>query len=248
MISINWGTSLIYIPKADLTPLGGVFYGLDVDELRLALKDLEDDADGMPFQDTHNHNTEVLLAGVTYARTVEILTPYTVEFEDGQYVVVCSGANHNLADVKVPNQVSLIIGNSAGLQTVDTGTPDPWVVPVPGAYAVGTAGYILGHDPDPIYQAKGWVFPNATFDHYEIVWFKAGQPITTGITVPKIQVIKAEDGLDLVAETAMTQVGTTGIFKYDSTVKMLSGLAYTTRFSAVIDGATRVWYQPVGKS
>lgn len=113
--SITWGTKVIYVPKADLTFISGVLYELDVDAFRLELKDLEDNEVGMPFPDTHVHNTEVVLSGVTYARTVEIVNGYTVEFEDGQYVVRCVGANHNLADVKVANQVSLIIGNAAGL-------------------------------------------------------------------------------------------------------------------------------------
>jgi len=37
------------------------------------------------------------------------------------YTVRCVGANHNIADVKTVNQVSLIIGNSAGLIVVETG-------------------------------------------------------------------------------------------------------------------------------
>jgi hypothetical protein len=123
-ISIDWGTTfIIHVPKADLTPLGGVLYGLDVDAFRLELKDLEDDEAGMPFPDTHRHNTEVTLSGVTYARFVEILDPYTVEFEDGLYTVLATGANHNIADKKVLNQVSLITQNSAGLirETEDRG-------------------------------------------------------------------------------------------------------------------------------
>lgn len=114
-ISVNWGTKVIFVPQADLTFIGGVLYELDVDTFRLALKSLEDDAEGIVFDDTHRHVTETVLSGVTYARFVEIINGYTVEFQDGQYVVRCAGANHNLADVKVPNQVSLIIGNAAGL-------------------------------------------------------------------------------------------------------------------------------------
>ena len=86
------------------------------------MKDLEDGEPGMPFLDTHNHNTEVTLSGVTYARSVEIINGYTVTFEDGMYTVVCSGANHNIDDVKTVNQVSLIINNSAGLQVVTSGS------------------------------------------------------------------------------------------------------------------------------
>jgi hypothetical protein len=124
-ISINWTNKVILVPKTDLTYLSGSSYELDVNWLRLSLKGIEDGTEGIVFLDTHRHNTELTLSGVTYARAVEIINGYTVEFEDGQYTVVCVGANHNLADVKVANQVSLIIGNSAGLIAVSTGAgPD----------------------------------------------------------------------------------------------------------------------------
>jgi hypothetical protein len=36
----------------------------------------------MAFPSTHIHNTAVTLSGVTYARTVEIINGYTIDFED----------------------------------------------------------------------------------------------------------------------------------------------------------------------
>ena len=122
-LSIDWSSSVISVPQAYLTFISTGLYELDVDAFRLDLKDIEDSEEGMPFPDTHRHNTEVVLSGVTYARTFEILSPYTVTFEDTgtPYTVRCVGANHNIADVKNVNNVSLIIGNSAGLITVATG-------------------------------------------------------------------------------------------------------------------------------
>lgn len=121
-ISINWATRVITVPQADLTSLGGSLYELDVDVFRLALKDIEDSEEGMNFPDTHRHNTAVTLAGVTYARTFEIINGYTVTFEPtgSPYTVKCVGANHNIGDVKNVNHVSLIVGNSAGLIQVST--------------------------------------------------------------------------------------------------------------------------------
>lgn len=122
-VSINWATGVISIPQADLLPISGGLYEIDVNALRLELKAIEDSEEGVPFPDTHNHNTEVILSGVTYARTLEIINGYTVTFEDvgTPYTVRCVGANHNIGDVKTVNQVSLLIGNSAGLITVPTG-------------------------------------------------------------------------------------------------------------------------------
>ena len=58
------------------------FAGLGISEIR-RLKQLEDDGDGIQLLDTHRHNTQVTLGGVTLARTVEIINGYQIEFEDG---------------------------------------------------------------------------------------------------------------------------------------------------------------------
>ena len=124
-VSINWATKVILIPLSDLgPPVSAGLYQLDVNWLRLVLKNLEDSEDGMAHPDTHTHNTEYTASGVVYARSFVITNGYTVEFEDGNYSVRCVGANHNLGDVKVVNSVSLIIGNSAGLITAGGGFND----------------------------------------------------------------------------------------------------------------------------
>ncbi len=117
-ISIAWGsTFIIFIPRADMpiVQVSPEIRELNVDAFRLELKALEASADGEPWPDTHRHVTQTVLSGATYARLVEILPPYFVEFEDGQYSVRASGANHNILDVKINNQVSLGVQNSAGL-------------------------------------------------------------------------------------------------------------------------------------
>lgn len=123
-VTIDWPTKVIDVPQSYLTNLGGGIYEFDVDQFRLDLRDLEDTEAGMVELPTHNHNTTVTLSGVTYARTVEIINGYTVEFEDtgSPYTVKAVGANHNIADVKVVNQVSMLIGNSAGLIQVTSGS------------------------------------------------------------------------------------------------------------------------------
>jgi hypothetical protein len=123
-ILVDWGNRIIYIPKSFLTLVqpSPEIRELNLNALRLALKDLEDGEEGMNFSDTHRHNTEVVLAGVTYSRTIEFINDYTVTFEDGQYAVNAVGANSNLADVMNVNQVSLRTSNSAGLLTVVSGS------------------------------------------------------------------------------------------------------------------------------
>lgn len=140
-ISVNWETKVITVPQADLTLVGGTLYELDTDVLRLALKDLEDGEEGQPFPDTHRHNTEVTVAGTTFARTIEIINGYSVEFEDGAYSVRLAGSNNNIFDVEngvlVQNQVQVISQNAAGLIVTSSGGVTPaqvWGYAVEGTY------------------------------------------------------------------------------------------------------------------
>lgn len=126
MVTIDWGnTYKIQVPQSYLTLISGTLYELDTDTFRLDLKALEASEDGMPFPKTHDHNTEYTVAGVTYARSIEILAPYSVEFEDGAYSVRLTGSNNNIFDIQngilVQNQVQVIPTNSAGL--VNGGSP-----------------------------------------------------------------------------------------------------------------------------
>ena len=120
MASINWGSGVITVPKTDLDLVQSTpteIWNLDLNSFRLKLNDLEDDMEGMSFIDTHIHNTEVTLSGITFARVIEIVDPYTITFEDGQYAVNLIGANSNVGDRINVNQVSVRSQNSAGLIT-----------------------------------------------------------------------------------------------------------------------------------
>jgi hypothetical protein len=127
-ITVDWPTKVISVPQSYLTPVTGTLYELDTDQFRLDLKDLEDDSGGgIVWPDTHRHNTSVTVAGVTYARTIEIINGYQVVFTpDAQWSVRLAGSNNNIFDIEtgvlVQNQVQVIPTNSAGLQTVATGS------------------------------------------------------------------------------------------------------------------------------
>jgi hypothetical protein len=116
-ITITWGTKVINVPRADMTLIQASpeIRELDLDDFRLALKDLEDSEEGMCFPDTHTHNAGVTVGGTTLAMVIEIINGYTITFEDGQYAVNLVGANSNVADVTNVNQVSIRSQNSAGL-------------------------------------------------------------------------------------------------------------------------------------
>jgi hypothetical protein len=88
---------------------------LDTDSFFLALKDLESSVEGMPWPNTQRNASPVLLGGITYARVLEIIDPYTITFEDGTYVVQLTGSNNNIIERTNPNQVSVQGNNAAGL-------------------------------------------------------------------------------------------------------------------------------------
>ena len=116
-ISVNCATKVVTVPQADLTYVSAGLYELSVENLRLWLKDWEDSEVGMAMPDTHRRNAPVTLSGTTYAQTLEIINGYTITLEPTAtpWTARVVGGNHNVADVKTVNHVSLLIGNSAGL-------------------------------------------------------------------------------------------------------------------------------------
>jgi len=119
-LSINWFTKVITVQRTDLSLIQSIpseIRSMDLNAFRLALKDLEDSEEGVVWPDTHRHNTEVSLSGITFARVIEIINDYTITFTDdtGPYAVNLSGANSNIADRVNVNQVSVRSANSAGM-------------------------------------------------------------------------------------------------------------------------------------
>lgn len=109
-ITIDYTTRVINIPKADLTLIQSTpleVYEFDIEAFRLELKDMEDNAGGMPFVDTHFSSTAVTAKGAIVARVFEIINDYTVTFEDGAYTVNLVGASTNIAEVTNLNQVQV---------------------------------------------------------------------------------------------------------------------------------------------
>lgn len=128
-LTLDPATKVISIPQADLTLVVGTLYELDTDAFRKNVFDLLASEAYIWMPDAFVHNTEVTVAGVTYARFVEFVNGYSVEFENLTYSVRLAGSNNNIFDVEngilVQNLVQVIAQNSAGLiavGTVDTQT------------------------------------------------------------------------------------------------------------------------------
>ncbi len=119
-ITIDWPTKVITIPQADLTFVIGTLYEADTEVIRLALHALSASEEGLPFQRIFEHNTEVTVAGTTFARVIEIINGYSITFTpDTQWSVRLAGSNNNYFDVENgilnQNQVQVIAQNSGGL-------------------------------------------------------------------------------------------------------------------------------------
>lgn len=76
-------------------------------------------------------------------------------------------------------------------------------------------------------------------NEYTAVWFKNGVRVTSGITSPTIQVVSRSDGTDFIASTAMTQIGTTGAYKFNTSTVVTAGETYLVLVGATIDGGSR---------
>ena len=121
-LSLDPATKVISVPQADLTFVSGALYTLDSDQFRKNVMDLLASESYIWMPDAYSHNTEVTVAGITYARTLEFINGYSVTFEDtgAAYTVRIEGSNNNIFDVEngilnPTNRVTVISTNSAGL-------------------------------------------------------------------------------------------------------------------------------------
>lgn len=127
-ITVNYITQVISVPKTYLTLVSGTLYKLDTNQFRLDLASIQDSEEGIPYPTMYSHNTEVTVVGTTFARIIEIINGYSIEFEDGQYTVRLEGSNNNYFDVEngilEQNQVQIISQNSGGLVSGGTASVD----------------------------------------------------------------------------------------------------------------------------
>jgi hypothetical protein len=110
--------------------------------------------------------------------------------------------------------------------------------PLSGHVSAGSAGLALATR----YWAQFDFDGDVATDLYECCrWFKDDEPLDSGVATPTIQVITGSTGVDLIAETAMTEAGSSHLFRYVATGGELTvvGASYAVRFTASIDGATR---------
>jgi len=153
---------------------------------------------------------------------------------------------------------------TTGKALIDAGSGgNPWSTTVSGNTTAGTFGAAVNNilddtgttgvllaDSEDVYPADIQFTRDDTNDkdEYTVLWFRNGTPVTSGITVPLIQVVKRADGTDLIASTAMTQIGATGAYKYDESTagnRVADGEAVVVICTATINGSARSWRKTV---
>ena len=126
-LTLDPATKVISIPQADLDFISGSLYELDTNAFRKNVWDLLASEPYVWMPAAFIHNTEVTVAGVTYARFIEFINGYSITFEDLVYSVRFAGSNNNLFDVEngilnPSGNVTVISTNSAGLIVVVQGS------------------------------------------------------------------------------------------------------------------------------
>lgn len=119
-ITLDPATKVYSIPQADLTLVTGTLYSADTNVLRKAMMALLASENYIWMKDSFNHNTEQVVAGVTYARALTTLNGFSYTFTpDSQWSVRLEGSNNDFFDIEAgflnQNQVQVIPTNSAGL-------------------------------------------------------------------------------------------------------------------------------------
>lgn len=126
-VTVDWTTYEIQIPKADtvLVTASPDVRSMTVTWLFDQLVPMMDDEDDMSQDDKFRNTAPVTLGGTPFGRVLEILSPYTVTFEAGNYAVNITDGSSNINDVATVNGVSI---RSQGISvTSDSGwegTPD----------------------------------------------------------------------------------------------------------------------------
>jgi len=121
MYTVNWFTKIIDVPISDLTLVSGTRYSLLMQDFLIEIRRLESGfMDGLWAPQILLHNNPKLdFAGADYAGFDEIFNGYEVAFDTLATRVDLIGSNNNIIDIMVVNGVSVVPGNSAGLQKVN---------------------------------------------------------------------------------------------------------------------------------
>jgi len=122
--SVDWVSKTISIPASDLTLVSGTRYRLYASDFLIEIRRLEVEFnEGLWAPQILDHtNPKLDFAGSNYAGFDEVINGYVLIFDPSITRVDLIGSNSNIIDSYIANGVSIVPGNSAGLQTVTVGS------------------------------------------------------------------------------------------------------------------------------
>lgn len=129
---------------------------------------------------------------------------------------------------------------AADLFTVDSGQ----------SYSTAVSGSVVKEvTADDFYWAVVDIRRDTSQDEYTLYWMNKNGIVSSGsITSPTLQVVKRADGTDLIAQTAVTQIGSTNYYKLDEASNRLTlGQAAIAIATATIGGSSRTWPVIIGR-
>ncbi len=128
-LTVDYATLVWSVLQADLSFISGTLYDLDTNQLKLDMGLELASETGIWMPDSFVHNTEVTVAGTTFARTIEVVNGHSITLEDTMvaYSVRLINSNNNMFDIEnsIMNPtglVTVISTNSAGLITTVSGS------------------------------------------------------------------------------------------------------------------------------
>ena len=126
-VTLNHNTLVFSVPQSDLSLVSGSLYECDTNWLKQQMMAILAAAEGIEKEDSFIHFQEYTVVGITYARAIQVINGYSIEFTpDSQWSVRLAGSNNNFFDVEngilIQNQVQVIAQNSAGLVNQDAGS------------------------------------------------------------------------------------------------------------------------------
>jgi hypothetical protein len=224
-ISKNGGAPAALNGSATATHRHTGFYSLsltatDMDTVGTAEVTIDDTVNSMPMKELQVVEEDVYdglyLAGATLLTEAEVNAEVDTALGDAGVTTLVM-ANLDAPVSTVDNVVDSILA--------DTGTDG---VLIASAHDLYTADIHFTVD-----EAN-------TQDEYTVTWFKNGARITSGVTSPTIQVVARSNGADLIAATAMSEIGSTESFKKDEgTARTTGGEAYLVIAAGTIDAGAR---------
>lgn len=114
VLTANWVTKIITVPKSELALISGTRYSITVDYWFQLLRELNASIQGVietvsiPLYENTSPTT-------TTPRITDVINGYTVVFEDGLYSVEFTDGNTNIREVEIKNQVSVGTNNTSAL-------------------------------------------------------------------------------------------------------------------------------------